>query len=426
MKKEDLIDAIGDMDDKYVTEAEEYRKSNVDKKNASDTDRLHTRSRRTFRRWVPVAAGLCVLVIGGFVWSMQDNFQADKMSATATAEEEAANDMNAAGSASQDVESGAAANKDQSSAESASIDYREIFKSYANPVAEMDYTLDAGGAYFAFKTANNMPELPFDTSIYTEQSMEVYCKEDGARENINMNLYNPDVEKYLNITVSESGNYFSCYEQDLGEGVEHLGTMVYGFDNSAYSDAISLDVYFTLADGAAYHMSSSGLDYAELGTIMDSVIQQGIDPETFDYTKAVKKEMENSTISIADANKKSAFAGEIPDVMKVSDMTFEESGSNYFISYENDQVINEEYDVYYSNPDYDYITLSFLTDQSIYQEDEIPRAQLTKEAVAAYGNESDSAGNNWYSFSISCEKYEISVTANCTEEELWEYLSQLP
>lgn len=420
MKKEELLDAIGDIDDKYVTEAEVYRQSDTDKKKI-----------RKFRRWVPVAAGLGVLVIGGFVWSMQDNFRADKTS-DATAEESAgataggADEGSAAeGSAAEDPVSGEAADKNQNSVESASIDYREIFKSYADPIAEMDYTLESGGPCYAFESAQSMPELPFDTSIYTEQSMQVYCKEDGAKENINMNLYDPNVEKYLNITVSESGNFFSCYEQDLGEGVDRFGTMVYGFDNSAYSDAISLDVYFTREDGAAYHMSSSGLDYAELGTIMDGVIREGIDPETFDYTKSVKKEAQNSTISIADANKKSAFAGEIPDVMKVSDMTFEEAGSNYFISYENDQVSNEEYDVYYSNPDLDYITLSYVTDQSLYHE-EIPREQLTKEAVAAYANDGDSAGNSWYSFAISCEKYDIGVTASCTEEELWEYLSQLP
>ena len=60
MRKEDLIDAMGEIEDKYVVEAEEIRFSKRKK------------TRRTMRNLTSLAACLCVLVIGGFVLSKQN------------------------------------------------------------------------------------------------------------------------------------------------------------------------------------------------------------------------------------------------------------------------------------------------------------------------------------------------------------------
>lgn len=135
MKKEELLDAVGEIDDKYVAEAEQYNSIGQNEKRVSN---------RRWRRWVPMAAGLCVLMIGGFVWSMQDNFKSSTSSASGTS-----------GSS---VDGGVNSEETQDTIESATVDYSEIFKSCASSssMAEIDYTLEAGGPYYRYESADTL------------------------------------------------------------------------------------------------------------------------------------------------------------------------------------------------------------------------------------------------------------------------------
>ena len=113
-------------------------------------------------------------------------------------------------------------------------------------------------------------------------------------------------------------------------------------------------------------------------------------------------------------------------VDSVGDLELQQNGSNYFVNYEDEIVASEEYDIEYSNKDIDYITVSFQTRPNLEGEQVCERAELTREKMELYGNDSDTDENQWYWFFIDCEGYGIQITANCTSEELWSYLSQLP
>ena len=438
MRKEDLIDAMGEIEDKYVVEAEEIRFSKRKK------------TRRTMRNLTSLAACLCVLVIGGFVLSKQnwsdggetsgegmdtmdgieesaENFTDEATEATDGAggtEDDSIDEAGGTEDDSTDEEAEAEVESSGAVAENA-VDYSPYFKNDASAQIQADYTLEAGGSNYNFARMEQLPEMPFDMSLFTAGSMDVYNNNEEKPENLYLSYQNEETEKYLGITLSESGKYFACYDLDLAEGVERYGVEVYGYDRSANSDTTSLEVYFT-REGVAYNLSSSGLSQEELGAIMDAILQNGIDPEQFDYTKAVKKNSTSSIVSMEEMNQKEAFRGEIPVVDSVGDLELQQNGSNYFVNYEDEIVASEEYDIEYSNKDIDYITVSFQTRPNLEGEQVCERAELTREKMELYGNDSDTDENQWYWFFIDCEGYGIQITANCTSEELWSYLSQLP
>ncbi len=67
MKKDDLLDAIGMIDEKYIEEAENYSKADEDSKR-------NQRNRKKKRFWVPLASAACLCLIIGGAWAMHSGW----------------------------------------------------------------------------------------------------------------------------------------------------------------------------------------------------------------------------------------------------------------------------------------------------------------------------------------------------------------
>lgn len=85
MKKDDLLDAIGMIDEKYIEEAENYSK-------VDEEPKRNQRNRKKKRFWVPLASAACLCLIIGGAWAMHGGWGLSSMDGSKDMSMEAADE----------------------------------------------------------------------------------------------------------------------------------------------------------------------------------------------------------------------------------------------------------------------------------------------------------------------------------------------
>lgn len=305
-------------------------------------------------------------------------------------------------------------------------DYSVYFQGKPDEMIAADYTLEvgAGGRRYEFRGASAAEPLGFDTDNFSEIEATVYCDPDGKPGNLLLYLSSETDGQYLSLVSSEAGTLFSCFPVEETEGVDYQGTPVYGYHH-AYpehtSDPWSLELYFR-KDGVGYSLSSTGMNYDEVGAVMAWIFASGFRPSSYDLSRGEECRRTVETISFAQAGE--AFGGNVPALEQVAGMTLEE-GCRYFVDYRGGQVEARLLDLCYSNSDA-YLMVSYRSaPYGAELENVLPASEVNRESTARYGHENDDPQFLWYNFTIEYENYAVDITARCTEEMLWEYLEKL-
>lgn len=278
MKTDELLKAIGDMDEKYIAEASEPIVPKWKK----------------YARWTAIAATICVVVGGGTMLAALNSGSGaaskDGLTGQGEADENgtAGSDSGdgATGSGGEDQDAAAGMNSGGATQDTG---YAFLFQSKDkwDITYEVKFAMEQGGPAYLFKNAKDMPTLPFDTTQFAEIRATLYSKNNGEIPNTLIELIK-DEEKHLDIVVNTKGYYVECRAKDLHDGVELRGVTVYAYDMSANMDESDLRAFFT-DNGKSYSIQAWGLSYNEVGTIIDEIIQNGISADDFDLSKATKE-----------------------------------------------------------------------------------------------------------------------------------------
>ena len=264
MKIDELLKAIGDIDEKYIAEASEPIVPKWKK----------------YARWAAIAATICVVVGGGTMLALlQPESSGGSKDATVLNESGDTGDIDG-------VPSGGA---DTGAASTQETDYAFLFQSSDNwnITYEMKFAIERGGPIYSFENEEDIPKLPFDRSAFSQIQVNLFTTQDGIVENTLLELAGYE-SKSLSILVNESGQFNECRAEDLHDGVERNGVTIYAYDMSKNMDESDLQVFFTI-NGEAYSISANNMNYNELGIILDEIIQNGISTDDFDLSKATKK-----------------------------------------------------------------------------------------------------------------------------------------
>lgn len=298
----------------------------------------------------------------------------------------------------------------------------------------LDYTLSLGGAEYRYEGADSLSGLPFSIDGFSTAEASVYYDKEEQWANTLLYFADDAAQKHLTITISGKGNFYSCFAIDEDEGVERFGTMVYGFDLSAFSsEEIYLEMYFR-REGLGYGITSTGLSYEEMGKIMDNILTKGLNGTEFDRSHAVKCTKEIFRMSLEEACALPSFAGFVPQIYEVGSLSVsQQTGGNavvrggtdcsYHVSYENGEVADENLDICYENGNYAYIIADFHSGSvPEYKKDVILLRELNEESILLYEYSSDREGAHWYSFTVADENRYVCISANCTREEILGYM----
>lgn len=311
-------------------------------------------------------------------------------------------------------------------------DYASIFTTIEENepgLISSDYTLEEpGGTAYRFDTPEAFSDLPFDMEGFQQRQAYVYCDKDGVPVNLLLTLSASEGDKSMSLVISGRGGIYSCYPTDIlteeKNSVIRNGVQVYGFDNSANSDTISLSLYFKM-NQQGYSMECSGMTYEEAGKILDGILTEGMTVNSLDISQGIQLGRETRSITLAEAEKLEAFKGYVTNLTSINDMTLIDNRCDYYMEYENHVLVQESLCLQYNNGAYDYIELVYETDMRKDESNIVKVSELTPDIVGSYAYNSDIEGNHWYSFIIDCNDKYIYIGANCTEEEIWKLLESI-
>ncbi len=406
MNKNDINRMLELIDEKYIIETEPGKK--------------HMKTGWTGGMKSVLAAALLFLVFGATCLA------ADRLFLTQKEEKEPGSDLEQI--VKEERETTEESDQKETEHQDMNQKYASIFKTAEKKeTLSQDITLQAGGVEYRFDTIKDLTELPFESWGFQEGRACVYCNETGTPENMFFCLNDNEKYKSILITVFGSGNFYSCYKIDEGDSVDWNGIQVFGYESAVETDngtLPELSLYFRV-NGTGYSIECSGMDYGEAGRILDEIIGGALSPDGFDISKGIKVKKEYKDISLAEAGKLPAFQDFMTDLTKINDMALRDYQCNYSIGYENDMAVWENLWMEYWNGAYDYIDITYGTVDFVGKTNTVRVSELTPECVGKYKYPSDVEGNHWYSFTVDLGNGYISISANCREEELWEFLESI-
>ncbi len=320
-------------------------------------------------------------------------------------------------------------------AETKETEHREMDQKYASifkpadkkETVSQDITLQAGGVEYRYNTIKGLTELPFESWGFQEGRGNIYCNETGVPENMFFYLADNEQHRSMTITITGSGDFYSCYVKDEGTPVEWNGIQVLGYEYPVETDTgtlTQLSLYFRV-NGAGYSMECSGMEYGEAGKILDEIIAGALSTDGFDTSKGIKVRNEYKDITLAEAGKLPAFQDYMTDLIRINDLVLGDYQCSYTTGYENDIAVWESLRLEYRNGAYDYIDVTYGTGDFAGETHVVKVSELTPECIGEYKYPSEVEGNHWYSFMVDVGTGYISISANCREEELWEFLESI-
>ncbi len=302
----------------------------------------------------------------------------------------------------------------------ANYNYENLFRKNVNPPVKGS-ELTAGGRECHYYGIQNLPDLPFDTSEYSNADADLYYDENGIPANLVLTLSNEKTGKGLSIIIEKN---FILAGMDEKEAVNRNGVNVFGYERDSSSDKQRLELFFKL-EGKGYYLESSGMNYEETGGILDAIIEEGISLNDFDTTKGIKANEIIKTITLKEAEELESFKERVSDLENIQGMSLENNLCDYTVTYEKDEVTSERLILPYSGGA-SYINADYHTGEmpdSI--EDSIKPDDLSVEVVQNSANDSLSEGNHVYGLVLDCGSFYIKILADCTEEELWMFFESI-
>lgn len=266
--------------------------------------------------------------------------------------------------------------------------------------------------------------MPFDTSIFNSTSSTFFYDLEDNVEFISIHLgknmsVSDDIEqlKMCDIVVFRESELFSKLNLENYFPVQRYGVGVYGFETNTSKGDNKAAIF--CANGSEYMISGGqSMTYDEMGTIIDAVISNGISANSFDLSAGYGYDIVTENISLAEANTVEPFEGHIPQ----SEIFSLERSVSYLTFRENDEIVSQLMILTFTNPSGGYIDLNYYTNNEMnpYSYDRIISIwDITPEAISAFYD------NEEYNFTLICDGFMINVTAKCTADELWEYVSAI-
>ncbi|MDE7290045.1 MAG: hypothetical protein K2N71_11190 [Oscillospiraceae bacterium] len=382
MKRTDIERMISLADDRYIDEIFQ--------------DKITGRRRNIFVTFAAVAAALAV-VAGGIGYLVSTAGNADKITAN-----------------------------DHIVSELGIVDYSLYFQNKDESAMEVEgdsgVLSEATGisCYFPDSESEYVRSvMPFDMSgyVYTDCQFAYNYKDDVIGIMMHANNRTEDKQenvKMLNVEVYERGVLFPHISLGKIKSMKRFDVDVYGFD---FDNTIG--VIFA-SGGKEYIVSGNYTSYDEIGLIMDSLIENGLWADRFDFSKAeVLYNDISADITLEQANGIEPFAGHVPQIHKFGDMRLNFNKVSYSAGRdENNGIVPKWlYFTYYDGGDQD-ICLQYFTDAA---GDEVQHIETT---VAIEDIELDKLsefrddGNN-HTFAIDFGNFKVNVwTNNCTDNEL--------
>lgn len=275
--------------------------------------------------------------------------------------------------------------------------------------------------------------IPFSAEGYSDERNQFYAYCDGNNEPYGALLYfesefdetaSPKFRS-IKIDICAKGR-LEHYFPEEAEPVSCFGVDIYGFDDTAnyYEGAYdrNLKAYFVIGD-TEYAVETANLSCEETVKIIEDIIKSGFSFTALDLSRGSDFDYKTEEMSLAEANKIEPFAGHVPQLENVmslyKNVTYaveknddEEVWSALYFSFSN----------YYSSGNtnekrilFHYYTREWRDTKNF--DNVINWQDITQESLDAcmVGDE--------YKFTLICDGFMINVTAKCTAEELWEYVS---
>lgn len=292
MKKEDLFESIGSIDDELIERS----------------------SRKSHGSWYKIAAGVACAVIvcavavhelpllknGEKVNSGQNKTEItngnEEQKSTAQPDKEVEKEEQKS-TAQPDKEAEKEnevkkKNTEKESAEKESTDYKNLFTSQMDnnvmEEAHRDFSLDVGQPRYEYGTKDDIPFEINGTQYFDKGNLVSYCDENKKVINTSIEYSDSQSDKWISIIVSEKGTFYGNCNSDIvaEKGVKYLGTSVYALSSEDDSHVLRLSAFFK-KNNETFSIESRGLSYDECGMILDFFIESDLNFAALDKTNAV-------------------------------------------------------------------------------------------------------------------------------------------
>lgn len=319
-----------------------------------------------------------------------------------------------------------------------SVDYNELFKNKVNGKYPLYFTIHADSEFenestSAFEMDYAVSILPFKAEGYWDKRSQFYVYLDKNGEPFGATVYlesefdeaaSPKF-RCINVNIGKDGKLSHDFPVEDTVPANRFGADVYCFDDTAaYLSEVyqsNLKAYFAVGD-MEYVVETCNISAAETGEIIDSIIKSEFSVNNFDLSAGYGFEHEATTINFDTANATEPFAGYVPVVDGV--LYLYQNGVIYDVQKVNGNVTGQYMSVVYTDQtdDGERVMLEYYT-----------KGYSGKEAFAKFvglaevGRESldGFTENGEYKFTLNCDKFMINVTAKCSADTLWAYISAI-
>lgn len=317
------------------------------------------------------------------------------------------------------------------------FDYEKLFKNkYSGdfPLYFQVYNAktDNKGA-LAFDMEYALSVLPFKAEGFTGKRSQFYLYPDENGESISGTIYlesNFDENaspKFRNIRIcmGRDGTLSHSFPIEDTVPANRFGTELFCYeDTAAYlSDVYSsnLKAYFVIGD-MEYAVETCNISAAETGEIIDSIIESGLSPDSFDISRAYGFEHNTSDISFDRANATEPFTGYVPVVDGI--LYLYSDSVIYDVQIVNGKVTGQYMVVVYTDNTadgerirFDYYTNGYFGKEPF--ENTVDLYDIATEGLDAFITDGE------YKFTADCGKFMINVTAKCPADMLMTYIDAI-
>lgn len=321
------------------------------------------------------------------------------------------------------------------------VDYSLYFQNTDPDLMEVsndEWSVQSAGIFCYFSNSKSeylKSVMPFDMSGFINANCNFYYDHNDELKTISL-YANDEADdsqekvKMLYIDAHREGEFFCHLPLEKCRSMKRFGVDVYGFD---FLETDNVAGVLFAKDGREYLIGGDNMSFDEIGIIMDSIIENGLWADRFDFSKAEIEFYDIRTgITLAEANKISPFAGHVPNMENVGGMSIGSSkGAFYYaVRNENNDIEPVSLTITYSGSDMDGgwnnevqndIAVIFYTDKA----DVKPFENIVKLEDAASIIE-DPPKDGRYVFTIDCGGFMVNIEAeNCSEEALLSYITAM-
>ncbi|MCM1328232.1 MAG: hypothetical protein NC253_02230 [Ruminococcus sp.] len=303
------------------------------------------------------------------------------------------------------------------------VDYSRYFQNTgdAAEVIDGEWALESAGISCYFSDSEYVKQtVPFDIGGFANASCDFYYDYKDEVKAVSVlasdsdNAANDYTQKAVGVLAFKKGELFPYLHLENCKSTKRFDVDVYGFDVRSEDGAAG---FIFESGGKEYYIAGRNIGYDELGAVMDSIILNGFWTDGFDTSKA---EMEyydiNTEINLEQANTVQPFAGHVPQVKNIGDMTLNGKVAYNAGRDEADGIVPKYlYFTYYDGENKDICLQYFTAAAEDIQplENAVALDDIDVNILSGFNKD----GN--HSFTIDCGEFKVNIWSNgCTEEEL--------